>query len=795
MDKQRKSLPLAAKITIMILIFSLLCTIPVGIFAHMVYRNDSVNAYRSKAIAIAQSLAVSIDPYVFLEAIDTGYKNQYYMDLQRQFDRAKTDTGASFMFAGIASDQGLITFMEALTPWDARTADLNDFIPAEIFPPQFFAAQRLGVADASYIIPSGVDDSFVIAAYAPIFDNNNMPIGVVGVTINADEVLADSNAFALIMIVLVGGVLIFFIWIPVVYIRQTVGKPLADLNYASDKIARGNMDVSVNLKTNKNDEISRVMRSFYEIVKSVDMMKSSFRKGEDIIKRGDITYTMDDSGLEGVFAEIVGMTNTIVKEMYMCIGLLTEPIIIADKDMKVLYANNTIRKFTGLENADVRGWHLNDFLHSDLANHPATVKAMKEGKSQLEVPVQLQLNPEQLFDLEYNCVPFRADGEVVGALILLTNLTHIVEMRRQADKRNHFSTEQFTKLTNNLTEAFTEGHLDVVFEKNRYSDSDTAEIAKEFDVITNIMSRSIGSISSYINELQAALYKMAKKDLNQEIVREYKGDFAKIKNSVNTILEDLNSFFSELLDTSALVQQDSTSIASSAEEMAASFTEQLDLMTGIRSQMNRISVEAGQTLDNTREAQGLSASAKSDAEYGNAHMKDMLSAMEEIRASAGNIAGIIKTIQDIAFQTSLLALNASVEAARAGEHGRGFSVVAEAVRSLAGQAAEAVEESSEFIRASIEKVDTGAKIAAGTAEALNKIVYGVDKIDSVIEKIAASSISQNESIEHIEVDVQRINTMIEDDVKMVSENADSTQKLMQLAEVLQSKLGEFSLRR
>ena len=795
MERQKKSLSLASKITIMVLVFSLVCTIPIGVFAYFVYRDDSYDIYRSKGIAIAKSLAVSVDADVFFEALETGYKSEQYLFLQNMFDRVKTDTGASFLFAGSASELGLLTFMEALTPWDSRTADLQDVVPAEVFPPAFFEAQRTGIARASDVIPSGVDDSFVIAAYAPIFNHNYEPIGVVGVTFDVAHILESSNNFGLIMAAFAAGILLLVFWIPVVYIRRNIGKPLADLNYASEKIARGNTNVSVNLKTNKNDEISRVMRSFHEIVKSIDIMKALFGKAEDTIKRGDISYKMDTSGLEGVFSEVVDATNSIVNEMYACINLLTEPIIIVDKDMKVIFANNPIRKFTKTENVNVKGWHLNDFLHGDLANHPATIKAMKEGRPQLEILVQLQLNPEQMFDLEYNCVPFRADGMVAGAIMLLTNLTHIVEMRRQSDKHNRFRAEQFTKLTDNLTEAFAEGHLDVVFEKSCFADSSTAEIAKEFDSVTHIIGESIGIIGAYIDELQTTLYKMAKKDLNQEIIREYKGDFTKIKNSVNIILEDLNSFFSELLDTSIQVQQDSTSIASSAEEMAASFTEQLELMTGIRRQMSKISEEAGHTLGNAREAQDLSASAKRDAEYGNAYMKDMLSAMDEIRTSAGNIAGIIKTIQNIAFQTNLLALNASVEAARAGDHGRGFSVVAEAVRSLAGQAAEAVEESSEFIQTSVEKVDTGAKIAAGTAEALEKIVFGVEKIDGVIEKIAVSSISQNTSIEKIEEDVQRINSMIEDDVRMISDNADSTQKLMQLAEVLQSKIEEFDLRK
>ena len=100
MRKRSRILSLTTKITAMIVVIILLCTIPLGIFAYTVYHDDSIEKHKSRAVSMAQALAVSIDPDEFLRAIETNEKNEYYVAFQAKFDRAKSDLGASFLFAG-----------------------------------------------------------------------------------------------------------------------------------------------------------------------------------------------------------------------------------------------------------------------------------------------------------------------------------------------------------------------------------------------------------------------------------------------------------------------------------------------------------------------------------------------------------------------------------------------------------------------------------------------------------------------------------------------------------------------
>ncbi len=315
----------------------------------------------------------------------------------------------------------------------------------------------------------------------------------------------------------------------------------------------------------------------------------------------------------------------------------------------------------------------------------------------------------------------------------------------------------------------------------------------EFDVLTQAVNNTTSGLQAVVNQITETIGQIAEGNLAIEHLSDFGGDFVSISNSLNVIIDSLNTVMGDMNESAEQVSAGSRQVSDGSQALSQGSTEQASSIQELTASISEIASQTKQNAVDANQASEFATNARGNAEKGNHHMKEMLQSMEDINESSSNISKIIKVIDDIAFQTNILALNAAVEAARAGQHGKGFAVVAEEVRSLAARSAEAAKDTTNLIEGSIDKVQTGTKIASETASALNQIVQEIEKAADLVERIAMASNEQASGITQVNKGIEQVSQVVQNNSATAEESAAASEELSSQAMILKEMVSKFKL--
>jgi methyl-accepting chemotaxis protein len=236
-------------------------------------------------------------------------------------------------------------------------------------------------------------------------------------------------------------------------------------------------------------------------------------------------------------------------------------------------------------------------------------------------------------------------------------------------------------------------------------------------------------------------------------------------NNMKELIKQVKQLSGEVSESSKNVTKTSTQFLKTSEDISTAMNEiEQGIMQQAKDaeecllQMDNLSNKIVLVSDNTGEISRITESTKKTIEEGTVITQDLniqtkstidittdiIRVIENLAEKSLSITKIINVINEIANQTNLLSLNASIEAARAGNYGSGFAVVASEIRILAEQSKASVND----IKNIIEKIQTDTKNAVLTAKKAENVMV---LQETAVKNTTTSYFKINESVEKLVV--------------------------------------------
>jgi methyl-accepting chemotaxis protein len=475
------------------------------------------------------------------------------------------------------------------------------------------------------------------------------------------------------------------------------------------------------------------------------------------IRDGDLSHTIDSTRKDEtgqLLAAMDGMRAQLVRDMRVstALNVTSTNVMIADAENTIVYTNSSLAKMLGQAEADIRKQlpqfnaqavigNSVDIFHRNPA-HQREMLARLNGTHSAQISVG-----GRTFHLIVNPV-FDRQNRRIGTVVEWKDRTQEVaaegEIQRivQAAARGDFAQRIDVQGKDGFFKSLAEGINSVV---------ETTERG--------------------VQDVGRVLEALARGDLNERVLRDYEGEFARLKDHSNGTVDALAKIIGDVRTATSSLTSASEQISSTAQSLSQAASEQAASVEETSASIEQMTASIAQNTENAKVTDGMASKAAKEATEGGDAVRQTVGAMKQI-------AEKIRIIDDIAYQTNLLALNAAIEAARAGEHGKGFAVVAAEVRKLAERSQVAAQDIGQVASSSVDLAERAGKL-------LDEMLPSIRKTSDLVQEITAASEEQSSGVGQINAAVNQLN-------KVTQQNASSSEELAATAEEMSGQAEQLA---
>ncbi|MDF3001250.1 MAG: chemotaxis methyl-accepting receptor [Bacillota bacterium] len=455
-----------------------------------------------------------------------------------------------------------------------------------------------------------------------------------------------------------------------------------------DRISKG--DIPPEITEDYRGDFDLIKDNINTCIRTVNLLVDGMEELSELTLNGNLLARGDEARYDGGFAKIVSGVNLTLDTLVGYINEMPAPVLIIDREFTVRYINHTGAALLEKAQEEVIGEKCWDEFQTSQCHTEkcACFQAMERDE---RVTEETDAHPcGKDLEIQSTGIPIRdRSNQVIGAIELFTDQTHIKNAVKVSEKQSRFQLMEVEKLIYNL-EKISVGDLNLAL-RVETTDGDTAEIGFNFEKINQSLEQSVSALRSMlddvdmlakaavegrlevradeghhqgsyqkivggvnqtldaviapVNEASQVLQEMAKGNLQISMEGAYQGDHAAIKNALNETIDNIRSYVSEISHVLAQISDGNLDQAITADYKGD--------FIAIKDSLNQIVTSLSQTMSEIREAAEQVAA-------GSRQVSDGSQALSQgSTEQASSIQELTASIAEIASQTRQNALNAN----------------------------------------------------------------------------------------------------------------------------------------
>lgn len=556
------------------------------------------------------------------------------------------------------------------------------------------------------------------------------------------------------------------------FITRSITKPLYSIMSSMTNIEKkGDFFTKINISS--QDEVGQVAMAMDNMMKVFRSMLEDIKILSEAAVAGRLSTRSSTENYTGDFKKIVSGINDTLDAVTIPLNVASDYVgQIANGSIPNEITDNYNGDFNTIKN------NLNLIIKNLNAFFSEAEKMQKEqdgGDIDYVMPAQQYRGSyKQMIELTNQLVSSNINitKKIIDTINSYAKGNFEVQMERLPGKKV-FINDALDMLKGNMKAVNNE--IQIIFNRAAEGDltvrgnTDVFDFKFYSDMINNI-NTILDRVSEPIRQAMDTMKEFADGNLNVEMKGDYKGEFFKLKSSINQTIQQIKNVITKLNSIALEVANNSEKVSNTANHLSSGASEQAASVEESSASIEEITATIFQNNENAKVTNNISQKASSKAEEGGKAVVDTIKAMEEITKK-------IHVIEEIASQTNLLAVNASIEAARAGEHGLGFSVVATEVRKLA-------EGSKTAAKDIVELATSNLVIAKNAGKLIEEIIPDIMKTADLVQEISSASDEQKTGMEQINSSMSQLS-------EITQTNSQSAENLSNASETLKQQSAEL----